>query len=158
MNHYLKSRIRKKCRKYWISCANSTQIGLKTKDTPPKTILRLCISLICYYFPLWTNHTNEVLNNIFYQCLEFTTKLNSNSVPVNNKATTNTISWTMLNVQVTLFGMLLSHSSLYFLDVHKMPDIYEETTKIMDTSTDEFWVRDIDIFFNREPKIFYCLL
>ena len=45
-----------------------------------------------------------------------------------------------------------------FLDVHKIPEGEADLKEIVNSPTDEFGVRHINIFFNREADIFYCLL
>jgi len=45
-----------------------------------------------------------------------------------------------------------------FLDVHKIPEVEKDVQEIVNAHPDEFGVRHINIFFNREADIFYCLL
>ena len=45
-----------------------------------------------------------------------------------------------------------------FLDVHKIPTTENKIKDIVNQSTDEFQVRHINIFFNREADLCYCLL
>ncbi|MDR4511521.1 MAG: DUF4242 domain-containing protein [Nitrososphaeraceae archaeon] len=45
-----------------------------------------------------------------------------------------------------------------FLDVHKIPEVDKDVQEIVNAPPDEFGVRHVNIFFNREADIFYCLL
>ncbi|MFB5599473.1 MAG: DUF4242 domain-containing protein [Nitrososphaeraceae archaeon] len=45
-----------------------------------------------------------------------------------------------------------------FLDVHKILEVDEDVKDITNAPPNEFGVRHINIFFNREANLFYCLL
>lgn len=45
-----------------------------------------------------------------------------------------------------------------FLDVHKIPQLDRTIEEIINQPRDEFGVSHINIFFNKEADLFYCLL
>ena len=45
-----------------------------------------------------------------------------------------------------------------FLDVHKIPQLDKTIEEIVNSPKDEFGVTHINIFFNKEADLFYCLL
>lgn len=45
-----------------------------------------------------------------------------------------------------------------FLDVHKILEVDEDVKDIANAPPNEFGVRHMNIFFNREANLFYCLL
>ena len=45
-----------------------------------------------------------------------------------------------------------------FLDVHKIPELDKTVEEIINAPKDEFGVTHINVFFNKEADLFYCLL
>jgi len=56
------------------------------------------------------------------------------------------------------YDILLCSSLPIFLDVHKVPFSEENLKELCGSPTDEFGVRHVNLFYNKEANVCFCLL